>query len=196
MKSKNIIKNIVSFIIFIVMIILFIYFGTREYDVKIADNVKFANEYKDISKNNIFVYTKGHEVLDLLNNDGILFLGFASNIWSHYYAEYLNEVAIENQISKINYYDFKKDRELNNAVYLNIVNKLKDHLYVSDTDNIDLTAPTIIIVKNGQILYFDATTNQITANIKPTDYFNDYKINLLKTNLNHAIKQYLGEDEL
>lgn len=195
MENKKIIKNIVSFILFAIMVWLFIDFGTRDYTVKIQDNVKFTNEYKDISKNNIFSYTKEHEVLDILNGkSGIIFLGFPSNIWSHYYAEYLNEIAIANEIDKIYYYDFKKDRDLNNATYLNIVNKLKDYLYESDTEQIDLFAPAIIIVKDGKVLYYNSEVAQVTANITPEEYFNDYRKNLFKTNLDIAIKQYLGEE--
>lgn len=172
---------------------MFIYLGTKDYSVDIEDNVKFSNEYKDISKNNIYVYAKEHEVLEMLNGkSGIIFMGFSSNIWSHYYADYLNQVALTNGIDKIYYYDFKKDREMNNSTYLNIVKKLSDYLNVTDTGNSDLVAPTILIVKDGEIIYYDAEISTIKGNITPEEYFNDYKKNLLMANIDNAIKEYLG----
>lgn len=195
MKSKKIIKNGISIVLFILMISFFIYFGTKDYSIQIEDNIKFSNEYKDISKNNLFTYAKEHEILDILNGkSGVIFMGFANNIWSHYYADYLNELAIANTIDRIYYYDFKKDRELNNATYLNIVEKLKEYLYTTDTGSMDVTAPTILIVKNGKILYYNAEVSLIAGNITPEDYFNDYRKNLLKANIDNALKLYKEED--
>jgi hypothetical protein len=195
MKKESILKNGIKLIIFIVMIILFIYFGTKDYEVKVTDNIKFSNEYKDISKNNIFVYAKEQEILDIFNNkSGIIFMGFSSNIWSHYYADYLNQIAILNGIDKIYYYDFKSDRELYNTTYASIVNKLVDYLEISDVGKRSINAPTIVIVKNGEIIYFDDEVTDIKGNVNPEDYFTDYKKNLLMANLDNAIKEYLRDE--
>lgn len=192
MKNKKLIKTIISFFAFVIMIILFIYFGTKDYNIEVTDNVRFSNEYKDISKNNIFIYTKEHEILDILNNkSGVIFMGFASNIWSHYYADYLNEIAKTNEIDKIYYYDFKKDREMNNGTYVKIVKKLRDYLCMTDTGNFDLVAPTIVIVKNGKIIYYDDEVSQIKGEVRPEAYFTDYKKNLFMANLDNVLKEYL-----
>lgn len=191
MKNKMI-RKIISFFLFIVMLWLFIYLGTKDYSVTITDNVIFANEYKDISKSNLFVYAKEYEILDILNGkSGIIFMGFPSNIWSHYYADYLNEICKLNAIDKIYYYDFKKDREINNREYLSIVNKLADYLYVSDTLNMDLFAPTILIVKNGEILYFDDSIRELKGKQSPEEYFTDYRKNMLMAAIDNALKEYL-----
>lgn len=191
MKNKMI-RKIISFFLFIVMLWLFIYLGTKDYSIAVTDNVTFANEYKDISKNNLFVYAKEYEILDILNGkSGIIFMGFPSNIWSHYYADYLNEICKLNAIDKIYYYDFKKDREINNREYLSIVNKLADYLYVSDTLNMDLFAPTILIVKNGEILYFDDSIRELKGKHTPEEYFTDYRKNMLMAAIDNALKEYL-----
>jgi hypothetical protein len=195
MKKDKVIKNVFKLICFIVMIILFIYFGTKDYEVNITDNVKFANEYKDISKNNVFVYAKEQDILDILSNNGIIFMGFSSNIWSHYYADYLNEIALINGIDKIYYYDFKSDRELYNTVYANIINKLVDYLEISDVGKRNINAPTIVIVKNGNIIYFDDEVTDIKGNVDPSEYFTDYRKNLFEANLDNAIKEYLRDEE-
>lgn len=177
------------------MIYLFAYLGTKDYQIEVTDNVRFSNEYKDISKNNLYVYVNENKVLEILNEkSGILFMGFPSNIWSHYYAEYLNEVAINNHIEEIYYYNFKKDRSLNNSVYNNIVGKLKEYLNYNDAGNIDLSAPTIVIVKNGKIIYFDDEMTNLKGEIRPEDYFTDYRKNLMKTNLDSAIKSFQASE--
>lgn len=177
------------------MIYLFAYLGTKEYQTEVTDNIRFSNEYKDISKNNLYVYVNENKVLEILNGkSGILFMGFPSNIWSHYYAEYLNEIALSNQIHEIYYYNFRKDRNLNNNTYNSIVEKLKNYLSFDDIGNIDVHAPTIVIVKEGEILYFDDEITNLKGEIQPETYFTDYRKNLIKTKLNEAIKTFKGSD--
>ncbi len=195
---KKVLKNkkyIFKFILFWIMIFLFAYLGTRDYHTEVTDNVRFAIEYKDISKNNIYKYVGEHEVLEILNGKSkILFLGFPSNIWSHYYADYLNEMAISNGIDEIYYYDFKRDRSLDNRTYHEIVKRLESYLVPTDSAQFDLSAPTVIIVKNGKILYFDNDIALLRGNVLPEDYFTDYQKNLLKTHFDAAIKEYLKGD--
>lgn len=192
LKNK---KNVIKLILFCIMIYLFAYLGTKEYKVEVTDNIRFSSEYKDISKNNLYVYVDENKVLEILNGkSGILFMGFPSNIWSHYYAEYLNEVAIKNNIEEIYYYNFRKDRNLNNNTYNSIALKLKEYLSFDDIGNIDLSAPTIVIVKNGEIIYFDDEITDIKGEIRPEDYFTDYRKNLIKTNFDLAIKTFKGSE--
>lgn len=196
---KKILKNknyIIKFIAFGIMLYFFIVLGTKDFQTNVTDNVRFATEYKDISKNNVFKFVGEHEVMDILNGkSGIIFMGFPSNMWCHYYADYLNEVAISNNISEIYYYDFKRDRSLNNATYLSIVKKIKDYLNYDDVGNMDIQAPTIIIVKNGNVLYFENDVRNIKGDISPKDYFNDYKEKLLKSSFDLAIKEYLKDEQ-
>lgn len=187
-------NNILKLIIFIIMLILFIYLGTRNYNVTILDNERFALEYKDISKNNCFIYKHSEEILDIIKNkSGIIFMGFSNNIWSHYYAEYLNEMASVNDVSEIYYYDFYKDRKINNKTYLKIVDTLQDYLIMNDVKESDITAPMVVIVKDSKIIYVNNDIAFLKGNKNPTDYFNDYERNILKAEFNVAIKEYLEE---
>lgn len=188
LKNK---RSIIKLIIFCIMIYLFAVLGTKDYQTDVTDNVRFANEYKDISKNNIFTYANENKVLDLLNGkSGIIFMAFPGNIWSHYYAEYVNDVAIDNDIEEICYYNFSKDRQLNNHTYMAIVEKLKNYLVADDLGKMDIKAPTVVVVKNGEILYFDDEIKNIKGEIKPEEYFTDYRKNFLKINFDKALKAY------
>ncbi len=178
------------------MLYLFIYLGTKDYHLDVADNIRFASEYKDISKNNLYKYINENEALELLNGKtGILFLGFSSNIWSHYYADYLNEMASFHNLKEIYYYDFYKDRQLNNKTYQKIVQKLDSYLISSDTNKKELSAPTVVMIKNGEIVYFDNEILYLTGDIKPEEYFTDYRKNLIRMNFDKAILAMLGEEE-
>lgn len=182
-------------ILFGIMLFCFISLGTKDYKTSVSDSVRFSNEYKDISKNNVFKYVGEHEVLEILNGkSGIFFFGFPSNIWCHYYADYLNEIAILHNITEIYYYDFKKDRNMNNVTYNGIVEKLRQYLVINDLGQMDLSAPTVLIVKNGNILYFDDEIAFIRGDITPEAYFNDYKKNIIKANFNLEIQKYLEDD--
>ena len=196
MKKLKKSKNIIKLILFVGMLYLFIYLGTKDYHLDVADNIRFASEYKDISKNNLYKYINENEALELLNGKtGILFLGFSSNIWSHYYADYLNEMASFHNLKEIYYYDFYKDRQLNNKTYQKIVQKLDSYLISSDTNKKELSAPTVVMIKNGEIVYFDNEILYLTGDIKPEEYFTDYRKNLIRMNFDKAILAMLGEEE-
>ncbi len=192
-KLKNNKKSIVKLVLFVVMLYLFAYLGTKDYHTDIADNVRFATEYKDISKNNLYKYVNESEALELLNGKtGILFMGFSSNIWSHYYAEYLNEMASLHHVEEIYYYDFYKDRELNNKTYKSIVTKLSAYLPFSDTKEQKVSAPTIVIVKEGNVLYFNNEVGTLVGDVNPEDYFTDYRKNLIKMDIDRALLEMEG----
>ena len=196
MKKLKKSKNIIKLILFVGMLYLFIYLGTKDYHLDVADNIRFASEYKDISKNNLYKYINENEALELLNvKTGILFLVFFSNIWSHYYADYLNEMASFHNLKEIYYYDFYKDRQLNNKTYQKIVQKLDSYLISSDTNKKELSAPTVVMIKNGEIVYFDNEILYLTGDIKPEEYFTDYRKNLIRMNFDKAILAMLGEEE-
>lgn len=192
---KKSIKKIICFILFFVMCYLFIYFGTKDYSKDVLDNVKFHNEYNDVSENNLFTYTSATKILDIINNNGdaIIFMGFPSNTWSHKYASILNDVVMLRKSGPIYYYDFKKEREINSKDYNSILSYLDEYLYITDTGKKKISAPTIIFIKKGKVIYFNNRVSEIKGKTTPEDYFNDYNKNLLINELELAIEEYKGD---
>ncbi len=191
--SKNL-KRIIQGLLFVLIIIAFIFIGTRDYskDIKV-DNDRFDEEYPNVNKDNVFVYNSASEIYTFLKNGtGLIFMGYPNNKWTGYYASILNDVAKELGISKINYYDFYEDRQNKNATYESIVLKLKDYLTTLDDETQNIYAPTFIIIKNGAIIYFDAETSITTGNIKPDAYWTELKINTKKDELRNVILNYLN----
>lgn len=196
MKNSSKKQKIISGVLFIGLLIGFIFVGTRDYKIKEPDQHKvFSNEYKIVPTDNVFVYSNSTKISNILKNGtGIIFFGFNKNEYSGYYAKLLNEVAIEKGIKEISYYDFYEDRKNLNGTYQNIVLLLGNYLQKDDLGKVNLVAPSMVIVKDGKILYYDAETSFVPALINVEDYWTDYNIGLKKASLSYMIDEYLMEE--
>lgn len=187
---------IVCSLLFILFLIGFIYFGTKEYPVnEISDAQKFESEHKQVSKDNIFSYINSSDAYTYIRGKNvILLIGVKNNDWVGHYAKVIDEVAKELNISSIMYYDITEDKNDNNATYESIVNYLKDYVTYLDNGEGDLYGPTFIIKKNGVITYFDDETALIKGTQSASEYWDNYHTNLKKINITAALKDYLGSD--
>lgn len=191
MKKKF--KRLFQVILFIVIIIGFIFIGTRDFTKKVVvDNERFDKDYVNVSKNNVFKYSDAVEIYSKLKSDNaIIFMGFPSNIWSGYYANILNEAAKDSGIKEILYYDFYQDRKNKNATYESIVLSLSNYLVTLDNGDKEIYAPTLIIVKDGQIVAFDSETSLVKGNITPEDYWTELQTGIKYNNFLTMFKEYL-----
>ncbi len=195
-KKKKFFKNkfqmVIYTIIFIVCIGLFIYIGCIDFTKDIdSESKKFSSLYKEVSDDNLYVFTSASEVLNLLNKEevAVILFGFPTNKWTGYYANILNEVAKELKIDKLYYYDFYEDRKDSNGTYETIVNKLKVYAPVDDEGNQDIMAPTVVIVRNGVVkAYFD-DTSMMKGITTPKEYYNENQIELIKSELKYVLEE-------
>lgn len=192
MKKKKI-TWVIEILLFILIIIGFIYVGTRDFSSNVeVDSDKFDYDYACVSSDNVFTYVSATDVLaKLKNGSSIIFMAYPSNNWSCYYARILNDVAKESGITKIYYYDFYEDRENKNATYQSIVLRLSSYLKTLDTGKQDILAPSLLIIKNGQIIYFDDETSIISGNVSPDDYWDTYQEELKRDSLRTIFGEYL-----
>lgn len=191
--NKNL-KRVIQGILFILIIGAFIFVGTRDFTKKEkVDNEKFDSEYSNVDKDNVFVYANIQDVYTKFKNgDVIIFMGFPSNKWSGYYASLLNTAAKEAGIKEILYYDFKKDRESKNATYQSLVLRLNSYVYTIDTGRQDIYAPTLVIVKNGKVIYFDNETAIMKGNVNPEEYWSENKKLMQINKFKLMFNDYLG----
>lgn len=191
---KNKVQMVSYIIIFIICIILFIVIGSIDFDkLEETDAVKFNNIYSNVSKDNRYHFATATDVLNIIQGrSGIVLFGFPENEWTKYYAEYLEEVAKENDIDEINYYDFLRDRENSNGTYETIINHLSDYVPTNDLGVQNIQAPTILIVKNGNILLYLDDESIIKGSIKPESFFNQTEIDNLKEEIKSAMDSYKG----
>ncbi len=190
--SKKV-KRIIQGVLFVLIVGAFVYIGTKDFTKEVVeDNERFDKDYQNVSKDNVFIYANANDVYATLKSGtGIIFMGFKENAWSGYYANVLNEVAKKNHIKEILYYDFLEDRNNKNATYQSIVLKLSNYVETLDDGKQNVYAPTLVMVKNGEIVAYDDTTSINKGNITPEVYWNEYNTGLKENELTTMFKEYL-----
>lgn len=123
---------------------------TKVDDDNNTDSIRFSKEYEMNNTNNLYKYSSYDNIIDTLNNKtGVIYLGFSSCDLCKKIVPILNDVAKENKIKEILYYDFKDIRENNTKEYQELYDILKD--YIIDKDLNKIKAPTVIFVNKGVI---------------------------------------------
>ena len=197
MKKKKLFKNKVQMVIYITLFIifigLFIYIGQIDFKKdEDSEAKKFSSLYNLVPDNNLYVFCDASDVLDILKGrSGIVLMAFPSNKWSNKYASLLNEVATSLGVDKICYYDFKSDRDESNGTYETVVNTLSVYAPVDDDGVQNIYAPTVIVVKHGDVIgYFDETSI-IKGSVTPDLYYNAYQEEITKDIFKNTLAEYM-----
>ena len=161
-----------------------------------TDAERFSAEYTDVAFDNVFVYKSGKEIVDILERGtGVVYLGFPSCPWCQAYAKYLNEVAKNNDIEKIYYYDIKEDRANNTELYQKLVNIIGDHLQYDNEGHYRIYVPEVVFVSSGQIVGEDHETSKDTLGLKdPAEYWTEARVTDLKNRLNSFMQLVKNEN--
>ena len=169
MKKRNIIIIVGVVVLIGIIVTLLLIFNSK----KETDGEKFALEYQEVTEDNVFVYRSLDEIIKILENGtGIVYLGFPECKWCQKYVKYLNEVSKETNFEKIYYYDILEDRKNNTEEYKKVVSILNDYLQYDEEGNKRVYVPTVVAVKNGEILGFDDETAWDTKGFsEPSDYW-------------------------
>lgn len=191
MKKGKIIFGIILIIILGLIIFGFVrYLDNKgeEIDTK-TDAQKFVSEYTKVSIDNVFVYKNVDEIIKILEHGtGIVYLGFPECPWCQEYVYYLNEVAKENGVKKIYYFNILEDRKNNTENYLKIVDLLNNYLQYDEEGNKKIYVPAVIAIKDGKILGFDDETAWDTKGYEtPEEYWKNEDLEGLK---NKFIKMF------
>lgn len=197
MKKKSLFKSktqmILYSIVFIICIALFIIIGKTDFQKDIdTEGKKFHSLYDMVPNDNLYMFCDATDVLNIINGqDGVVLMGFPSNKWMNNYANILNEVGKDLQIDSICYYDFLQDRKESNGTYETIVNKLKVYVKTNDEGIQDLQSPTVIVVKNREVIgYFD-DTSIINGTVTPEIYYTENQKALTYEQFKTALLEYI-----
>lgn len=178
-------------ILFLVCIFLFILIGqfiTKEESLNNGE--KFNSLYNLVPQDNLYEFVDATKVLQIINGKtGVILMGFHQNEWMNMYAFILDREAKLAGIDKIYYYDFHKDRDESNGTYETIVNKLKVYAPVNDEGLQDLWAPTVVIVKNGEVIAYFDEVSFMKGTVTPEIYYTEDKINEISLTFNSALKR-------
>lgn len=187
MKDKNI---LVGFLLIVVAAVsCFLIYNKANKDSSESDAKKFSEEYKNVDKDNPFVYRSLDEVNKILENGtGIVYLGFPECPWCQKYVTFLNEAAKDYNIDKVYYANISEDRKNNTQSYKRTVSLLNDYLQYDEEGNKKVYVPSVIAVYKGEIVGFDDETAWDTKGFdSPDEYWNDENISLLKDRLGNMI---------
>ena len=120
-------------------------------DVK-TDGIRFSEEYKTLSSDNIYEYSTYDNIIDVLKSDtAVIYLGFKECALCKEIVPILNDVCKEKKVKNILYYNFKEIRNNNTKEYQNLVSILNDYIKTDEEGLKRITAPTIIFVNKGEI---------------------------------------------
>ena len=116
-------------------------------------------------------------------------MGFPECPWCKAYVVYLNEVAKENDVEQIYYYNILEARKNNTDEYKKIVNILSDYLQYDDEGNKRVYVPSVIGVNDGEIVSFDDETAWDTKGYEtPKEYWDNEDLSGLKDRLTNMFE--------
>lgn len=176
MKEK--IRYCVYFILFGLVLWAFIYVGTHNYQKEevVEDNIKFSSEYNLVPEDNKFQYINVFEVIDKLHNgNSIIFMGDPTSEWCNKYAYYLYD-ALKDKDIILYYFNAGELKRLQNKNYYNLIDELKGNLTTTDDSDNNLFTPSLYIIKDGKIVYFNNTTSTTKNNELIESFWTDNEI--------------------
>lgn len=160
--------------IVIIMVLLVCVLSITGCGTKInKDATEFKKEYKEVAKDNVFVYKSTDEIISILQNGtGVIYLGFPDCKWCQAYVPMLDEIAKEVKVDEIYYLNIYDQRKGNTKNYQKIVSLLKGYLRFDENGKEKIYVPAVIAVKDGKIIGFDDETSYDTEEEKdPTKYW-------------------------
>ena len=194
MKDKKI-KLIVLGAILVLLIgaLVILMFSDDKNEVN-NDALKFKEEYSEVSDDNVFVYRDINEIIKILENGtGVVYLGFPECQWCQAYVVMLDEVAREEGLEKIYYFNILEDRKNNTEEYQKIVSILKDNLLFDEEGNKRIYVPDVTAVLKGEIIGHNNESSVVDGTQTPEEYWDEEKVKTLKSQLRNMISQVNDE---
>jgi hypothetical protein len=175
-------------------LLIYNHFDKKTQEQPVID--KFSSEYNLVTEDHIFKYKSIDEIIDILDNKtGVIFFCTPESNWCNKYASIINTTLKENGIEEINYYNIKRDRELNTVKYQKILDKLNPFIFKDDSNNMKLYMPNLTFVRNGEVVANDNETSLIASDIEVENYWTQEKQDEFKNKIINYIG-LLNEEEL
>lgn len=186
------VKYIILGVLLLLIASLVVYFVFIRKDNN-TDNIKFSKEYTSVSKDNVFVYRSKDEIINILEHGtGIVYLGYPECPWCMAYVPLLNEIAKNEGIEKIYYYNIREDRKNNTEFYQKVVSILNDYLNYDEEGKKRIFVPNVTFVKEGKIIFNDNETSLISEGT-PSEYWTEEKKTLFNEKFRKNINELLDD---
>ena len=189
-KTKSIIRNIIYFILFALMIFAFVYLSEKYKDNSVEKIPTIKDYYSNIDESS-FTIKRGVEVIQVIKNGKqLLLIGNSANENSQKYIEEIEVILKELSIEKANYYDLRFDKEQKNSNYYEIRSLLEGYLSTSDTSTRNLLSPSFYIINNGKVEYYNTDTAIMKNTDKLANYWTEEKELEFRVEITNAINKY------
>lgn len=190
-KMKNIVLKCIYVILIIAMLVAFVYLSEKYKDNSKVESVTINDYYPDIDSNNKFEVINGTKLINIIRNGkNVVFIGSKSSSWSSYYLKRINDIINDTTVDKVYYYDINNDKSLLNSNYYEILDLLEGYLLSTDDSSNNLFAPSLYIIENGRVLYYNVDTAVMKNSLNPSDYWTDEVTEDFVEEIENALNKY------
>lgn len=189
-RLKSRLRKIIYIILFLAMACTFVYLSEK-YASNSERKIYKINDYYSENKNEYYEVISGTKMISLLRNGkNIIFIGSSSSIYSQKYIEEIDEVFNKLKIDKVYYYDLNNDKYQKNSNYYEIKELLKGYLVATDDSDTNLLAPSLYIIDNGKVLYYNIETSAMKNNETIENYWSEEQEFIFQGEITNAINKY------
>jgi hypothetical protein len=190
-NKKKWIKKVVYAVLFIAMIGAFIYLSEK-YKSNADDPVRVITDYYDLKldKDKYTVITGGGFINLIQHGRNIIIVGSKTSSWSKEFVKQLDIAFSELEIDKVYYYDINNDKSQKNSNYYKIKELLNGSLTTTDGSKSNLLAPSLYIIIDGEVKYYNVDTVAMKNTIQVEDYWKEEKKLEFRKEVKEAITKY------
>ena len=189
-KVKSILRKAIYVVLFAGLFACFIILSN-----KYSDNSKkvikdFNDYYENVTDENFEVITSSKVISLIKDGKSIIFIGNSTSEWSQKYAEYIDKVLSKYKDIDAYYYDLNNDKALLNSHYYDIIEGLEGSLITTDSGENSILAPSLYIIDDGEVLYYNIETVAMKNTDKPDEYWSKEKQKEFTDEISEAIEKY------
>ena len=189
-KTKSLLRKIIYIILFLLMAVAFVYLSEK-YSSNSERKVYTINDYYAENNNKYYEVVTGNKMISLLRNGhNIIFIGSSSSIYSQKYIEEIDKIFNSLKIDKVYYYDLNNDKYQQNSNYYEIKELLDGYLTSTDDSDNNLLAPSLYIINNGQVEYYNTETSTMKNTSSIESYWTEEQELIFQGEVTNAINKY------
>ncbi len=188
-KTLSIIRKIIYLLMFALVIFGFVYLSNK-YENKDTEVKYITDYYKDLKSEKYEVINGTQMINYVKRGKNIIIIGSETSEWSKKLMTIVDPIFDTFGIDKVYYYDINNDKAQKNSNYYKIKELLKGSLTTTDGSNSNLLAPSIYIVDNGKILYYNTDTVAMKNTIEIDEYWNEENLIKFQIEFEQALVNY------
>lgn len=188
-KTIQLIRKIIYIVLFSAIIGCFIYLSNKYSNEE--PETKKISDYYEIEDTSMYQVINGSEMINKIKKGtNIIFIGSETSDWSKKYIEIITPIFKTFDIETVYYYDLNNDKAQKNSNYYDIKELLKGSLTTTDGSKSNLLAPSLYIIDNGEVKYYNTETVAMRNTTTPNSYWNEERKKNFKIELEDALLNY------